>query len=164
MWWKYLKEVKHFSESKMQPKSSHFRPSCRVRRLWFESWDLSDWHLSLAERGEVITNTDSPKLLARHLLLCYTNYAQNYHRQTNIVWRSVVVAMSHKLYTKTEMGSWAQWCFVLAFKMSTGLSLNFALTQLKQYCHHFEHKHLSIFFPFSKVTTNGLPAIHLSFA
>ena len=116
-----------------------FRPRVAVWRLWFESWDLSDWHLSLAERGEVITNTDSPKLLARHLLLCYTDYAQNYHRQTNVVWLSVVVAMLHKQ-------SWAQWCFVLAFKMSTGLSLNFALTQLKQYCHHFEHK-LCLYFP-----------------
>ena len=120
-----------------------FRPRVAVWRLWFESWDLSDWHLSLAERGEVITNTDSPKLLARQLVLCYTNYAQNYHRQTNVVWLSVVVAMLHKLYRKrvrhNGVSSWLSRCQLVS-------ALIFALTQLKQYCHHFEHK-LCLYFP-----------------
>ena len=121
-------------------------PSCSVEVV---VWKLGLVWLALVtgrEGGGDNKHRHLQTVLARHLVLCYTNYAQNYHRQTNIVWRSVVVAMSHKLYTKTEMGSWAQWCFVLAFKMSTGLSLNFALTQLKQHCHHFEHK-LCLYFP-----------------
>ena len=80
-------------------------PSCSVEVV---VWKLGLVWLALVtgrEGGGDNKHRQLQIVLARHLLLCYTNYAQNYHGQTNIVWLSVVVAMLHKLYRKPELGT-----------------------------------------------------------
>ena len=80
-------------------------PSCSVEVV---VWKLGLVWLALVtgrEGGGDNKRRHLQTVLARHLVLCYTNYAQNYHGQTNIVWLSVVVAMLHKLYRKPELGT-----------------------------------------------------------